>query len=157
MSGPRQLVLALMTVSLLGLASCQSDDVILPSADQAWNGLSDAQGSTSLRMDVQMFKGPAVPLGNGVARTWVAIDADGAPVSVGGGVSLTALHQHRRIRRQYPALARAAELVSTPLLRNMGTFGGNLCLDTRCNYYNQTYALCGVYPLASCTCPSLQG
>jgi 4-hydroxybenzoyl-CoA reductase subunit beta len=63
----------------------------------------------------------------------------GAPVSVGGGVSLTALHQHRRVRRQYPALARAAELVSTPLLRNMSTFGGNLCLDTRCNYYNQTY------------------
>jgi len=29
--------------------------------------------------------------------------------------------------------------VSTPLLRNMGTLGGNLCLDTRCNYYNQTY------------------
>src|SRR5205807_7813145 len=33
----------------------------------------------------------------------------------------------------------AAELVSTPLLRNMGTLGGNLCLDTRCNYYNQSY------------------
>jgi 4-hydroxybenzoyl-CoA reductase subunit beta len=37
------------------------------------------------------------------------------------------------------ALARAAALVSTPLLRNMGTLGGNLCLDTRCNYYNQSY------------------
>jgi 4-hydroxybenzoyl-CoA reductase subunit beta len=36
-------------------------------------------------------------------------------------------------------VARAAELISTPLLRNMGTLGGNLCLDTRCNYYNQTY------------------
>ncbi|HET8712704.1 MAG TPA: FAD binding domain-containing protein [Gemmatimonadales bacterium] len=33
----------------------------------------------------------------------------------------------------------AAALVSTPLLRNMGTLGGNLCLDTRCNYYNQSY------------------
>src|ERR1043166_6794921 len=32
-----------------------------------------------------------------------------------------------------------AGLVSTPLLRTMGTLGGNLCLDTRCNYYNQTY------------------
>jgi len=41
--------------------------------------------------------------------------------------------------KHYSALAKAAELVSTPLLRNMGTFGGNLCLDTRCNYYNQTY------------------
>src|SRR2546428_650202 len=36
-------------------------------------------------------------------------------------------------------VASAARLVSTPLLRNMGTLGGNLCLDTRCNYYNQSY------------------
>src|SRR6266571_3230696 len=39
----------------------------------------------------------------------------------------------------YSAVAHAAALVSTPLLRNMGTLGGNLCLDTRCNYYDQTY------------------
>jgi 4-hydroxybenzoyl-CoA reductase subunit beta len=63
----------------------------------------------------------------------------GTEVSVGAGVTLTVLHTHERVRKGYPALARAAELVSTPLLRNMGTFGGNLCLDTRCNYYNQTY------------------
>jgi 4-hydroxybenzoyl-CoA reductase subunit beta len=37
------------------------------------------------------------------------------------------------------AIATAANSVSTPLLRNMGTLGGNLCLDTRCNYYNQSY------------------
>src|SRR5436189_1819600 len=41
--------------------------------------------------------------------------------------------------RPYAAVATAARLVSTPLLRNMGTLGGNLCLDTRCNYYNQSY------------------
>src|SRR5439155_468238 len=38
----------------------------------------------------------------------------------------------------YPALAQAAGLVSAPQLRNVGTLGGNLCVDTRCNYYNQT-------------------
>jgi 4-hydroxybenzoyl-CoA reductase subunit beta len=37
------------------------------------------------------------------------------------------------------ALRQAAAQVATPLLRNMGTLGGNLCLDTRCNYYNQSY------------------
>jgi len=37
------------------------------------------------------------------------------------------------------ALRQAAVQVATPHLRNMGTLGGNLCLDTRCNYYNQTY------------------
>jgi 4-hydroxybenzoyl-CoA reductase subunit beta len=64
---------------------------------------------------------------------------EGAALSIGAGVTLTELHTHRRVRRGYPALAHAAELVSTPLLRNMGTFGGNLCLDTRCTYYNQSY------------------
>ena len=37
------------------------------------------------------------------------------------------------------SLARAAGLVAGPQLRNMGTLGGNVCLDTRCTYYNQTY------------------
>ena len=60
-------------------------------------------------------------------------------MTVGAGATLTALHTHTRLRRHYSALANAAKLVSTPLLRNMGTFGGNLCLDTRCNYYNQSY------------------
>jgi 4-hydroxybenzoyl-CoA reductase subunit beta len=58
---------------------------------------------------------------------------------VGPCVTLTDLCTHPTIRRHYHAIAHAAELVSTPLLRNMGTLGGNLCLDTRCNYYNQTY------------------
>jgi 4-hydroxybenzoyl-CoA reductase subunit beta len=58
---------------------------------------------------------------------------------LGAGITLTALAEHRKVRKTYPVVARAAELISTPLLRNMGTLGGNLCLDTRCNYYNQTY------------------
>jgi 4-hydroxybenzoyl-CoA reductase subunit beta len=37
------------------------------------------------------------------------------------------------------ALRQAAAQVATPQIRNMGTLGGNLCLDTRCTYYNQTY------------------
>jgi 4-hydroxybenzoyl-CoA reductase subunit beta len=37
------------------------------------------------------------------------------------------------------ALRQAAAQVATPQLQNMATLGGNLCLDTRCNYYNQTY------------------
>jgi 4-hydroxybenzoyl-CoA reductase subunit beta len=67
---------------------------------------------------------------------------DGTPesgVRVGAGVTLTELARHPLIVEHYPAVARAAHLVSTPLLRNMGTIGGNLLLDTRCNYYDQTY------------------
>jgi 4-hydroxybenzoyl-CoA reductase subunit beta len=60
-------------------------------------------------------------------------------LAIGAGITLTELHSHAKVRRHYPALAKAAELVSTPLLRNMGTIGGNLCLDTRCTYYNQSF------------------
>ncbi len=60
-------------------------------------------------------------------------------VSVGVGLTLTEVAAHAQLRHGHSVVARAAELVSTPLLRNMGTLGGNLCLDTRCNYYNQSY------------------
>ncbi len=57
---------------------------------------------------------------------------------IGAGVTLSTLANHPFIQRYYAALAAAAGSVSTPQLRNMGTIGGNLLLDTRCNYYNQT-------------------
>jgi len=57
--------------------------------------------------------------------------------NVGTCVTLTALSNIPTF--QHSAIGTAARLVSTPLLRNMGTLGGNLCLDTRCNYYNQSY------------------
>jgi 4-hydroxybenzoyl-CoA reductase subunit beta len=58
---------------------------------------------------------------------------------IGAGVTLTQLANDRILQQSYPALTIAAGLVSSPQLRNAGTIGGNLCLDTRCNYYNQTY------------------
>ncbi len=64
--------------------------------------------------------------------------ADGK-LMIGSCITLTELSAHPTLRRSVDAVANAAELVSTPLLRNMGTLGGNLCLDTRCNYYNQSY------------------
>ncbi|HEX5435730.1 MAG TPA: FAD binding domain-containing protein [Gemmatimonadaceae bacterium] len=60
-------------------------------------------------------------------------------MTVGAAVTLTALTRHPVIAERYPAVAHAADVVSTPLLRNMGTIGGNLLLDTRCNYYDQSY------------------
>jgi len=62
-----------------------------------------------------------------------------AGCAVGTCMTLSNLIAHQTMRQHYDTVAHAAELVSTPLLRNMGTLGGNLCLDTRCNYYNQTY------------------
>jgi 4-hydroxybenzoyl-CoA reductase subunit beta len=60
--------------------------------------------------------------------------------TIGAGTTLSAVARHPEIVRHYPGLATAASLVSSPQLRNMGTIGGNLCVDTRCNYYNQSFA-----------------
>ncbi|HWM77072.1 MAG TPA: FAD binding domain-containing protein, partial [Methylomirabilota bacterium] len=60
-------------------------------------------------------------------------------MTIGAGTILAAVSEHAEIARSYPALATAAGLVSSPQLRNMGTIGGNVCVDTRCNYYNQSY------------------
>ena len=60
-------------------------------------------------------------------------------VTIDGMMTLTAVSENQLLREHFPALARGAELVSSPALRNMGTIGGNLCIDTRCNYYDQNY------------------
>jgi 4-hydroxybenzoyl-CoA reductase subunit beta len=56
--------------------------------------------------------------------------------SFGGAVTLNEIVRYEKTPT---ALRQAAAQVATPQIRNMGTLGGNLCLDTRCNYYNQTY------------------
>ena len=68
------------------------------------------------------------------------ITGDGAGgLRIGASVTLTEICEHPIINRDYPVIAKAARTISTPLLRNMGTIGGNLLLDTRCNYYDQNY------------------
>jgi 4-hydroxybenzoyl-CoA reductase subunit beta len=59
-------------------------------------------------------------------------------VEIGALASLTAIEQSALLRRRYPVLTQAAATVASPLLRNMGTIGGNICLDTRCLWYNQS-------------------
>ena len=68
------------------------------------------------------------------------ITGDGkSGVRIGASVTLTDIVEHPLINRDYPVIAYAARTISTPILRNMGTIGGNLLLDTRCNYYDQNY------------------
>ncbi len=65
--------------------------------------------------------------------------ANGDGLSIGAGLTLTELIRQPQVRADYTSLWQAAAQVATPQLRNMGTIGGNLCLDTRCNYYDQSY------------------
>jgi 4-hydroxybenzoyl-CoA reductase subunit beta len=58
---------------------------------------------------------------------------------VGAGATLALVASDPSINAHFRGYAQAAGLVSSPPLRNMGTLGGNVCVDTRCNYYNQSY------------------
>ncbi len=60
-------------------------------------------------------------------------------LTIGASATLTEIVENEIIKRDYPVIASAARTISTPILRNMGTIGGNLLLDTRCNYYDQNY------------------
>jgi len=75
----------------------------------------------------------------GVHATCAGAERSNGRLTIGAGTTLTQLANHPLIQHRFPGLAKAASLVSTPQLRNTGTIGGNLCLDTRCNYYNQSY------------------
>jgi len=66
------------------------------------------------------------------------IDSSQSDIRIGGTATLASIIRDDNIRERFPAFARAVASISSPPLRNMGTIGGNLCVDTRCNYYNQT-------------------
>ncbi len=61
-------------------------------------------------------------------------------VEIGALTALTAIERSDLLRDLYPVLCEAAGTVASPVLRNMGTIGGNICLDTRCLWYNQSLA-----------------
>ncbi len=63
---------------------------------------------------------------------------NGSGARIGALTTLTEIAESPLVREKYGALATAASVISTPQLRNAGTLGGNLCLDTRCNWYNQS-------------------
>ncbi len=66
--------------------------------------------------------------------------ADGRPeLWVGATETLTTVARHPLVREHFPSLSTAAGVVAGPQIRNQGTIGGNLCLDTRCTYYNQSF------------------
>ena len=66
------------------------------------------------------------------------IHADEKSLELGASVTLSEIARHPAINRFYPVVAQAAAHIAGPTHRNMGTVGGNLCLDTRCIFYNQS-------------------
>jgi 4-hydroxybenzoyl-CoA reductase subunit beta len=66
------------------------------------------------------------------------IKVDTQTLEIGAAIKLADVATHADIARHYPVVAQAAKFIAGPTHRNMGTVGGNLCLDTRCIYYNQS-------------------
>jgi 4-hydroxybenzoyl-CoA reductase subunit beta len=77
-----------------------------------------------------------VDLGSIAGFAEIAFDSDG--LAIGAGVTLARLAADSRIAGPYRAIAEAAREVAGPQHRQAGTVGGNLCLDTRCVFYNQS-------------------
>jgi len=59
-------------------------------------------------------------------------------VEIGALTTIRAIERSEFLRQRYPVLTEAAATIASPVLRNMGTIGGNICLDTRCLWYNQS-------------------
>jgi len=96
-------------------------------------------GGTDLVVNMRHgIKRPALLVDlSGVAELNVlSVGCDG--VRIGAGVTIAALAAHAQVVERYAAVAQAAASIAGPAHRAMGTVGGNLCLDTRCVYYNQS-------------------
>ena len=72
-----------------------------------------------------------------VALRGIRRQADGG-AEIGALTSIRSIERSEFLREHFPVLAEAAATVASPTLRNMGTIGGNICLDTRCLWYNQS-------------------
>jgi 4-hydroxybenzoyl-CoA reductase subunit beta len=82
---------------------------------------------------------PAVVIGlKGLTELDYVGRSGNSGLAIGSMVSLETLEKSLLVLNEYPPLAQAVQLVAVPPIRNKATIGGNLCLDTRCIYYNQS-------------------
>src|SRR5438128_7938664 len=113
------------------------DDVIRARANLPASSLLG--GGTDLVVNIRRgIVAPPVLIDVNHVEELRAIKADARALDIGAAVQLAELAAHADVTRHYPVVAQAAGLIAGPTHRNMGTVGGNLCLDTRCLFYNQS-------------------
>ena len=97
-------------------------------------------GGTDLVVNLRRGIGdpPATLIDINRVRDMKGIDVAAEGIRIGAGVTIRELADDPRVGAGFPGLAAAAASIAGPTHRNMGTVGGNLCLDTRCIYYNQS-------------------
>jgi len=97
-------------------------------------------GGTALMVGLRYgLSKPAVVIGLKGLTELDYVDRNGSGgLAIGSMVSLETLEKSPIVLNEYPALAQAAQFVAVPPIRHKATVGGNLCLDTRCIYHNQS-------------------
>jgi 4-hydroxybenzoyl-CoA reductase subunit beta len=97
-------------------------------------------GGTDLlpSMKQKLFTPPYVLDLRGIGELRGIRNVPGDGIEIGALTTLSVIEHSAIIRRDYPVFYEAVKTVASPVLRNMGTLGGNVCLDTRCLWYNQS-------------------
>ena len=96
-------------------------------------------GGTDILVNIRRgIEAPGVLIDTGGVAELRAIKASAKRFEIGASATLSEIAEHPGLAKHFPAIAEAAGGVAGPTHRNMGTLGGNLCLDTRCIFYNQS-------------------
>ncbi len=96
-------------------------------------------GGTDILVNIRRgIEAPPVLIDTGGIAELRTIEANAKSFEIGASVTLTEIAEHPELAKHFPAIAEAAGSIAGPTHRNMGTLGGNLCLDTRCIFYNQS-------------------
>jgi 4-hydroxybenzoyl-CoA reductase subunit beta len=114
-------------------------DAVAMKADAGGDGVFVAGGTDLYPNMKRRQQTPGTVIGLSRIGELARVHEGAEGLAVGSAVALSELERDARIRQGYPGLAHAIAEISTPPLRNMGTLGGNLLLDTRCNYYDQNF------------------
>ena len=97
-------------------------------------------GGTDLVVNIRRgIETPPVLIETGRVPELRAISADGSGLAIGASATLEEISHHPGVIAHFPVVAEAASSIAGPTHRSMGTLGGNLCLDTRCVFYNQSH------------------
>ena len=96
-------------------------------------------GGTDLVVNIRRgIVAPSVLIDMNHLSELCTIKADKSVIELGSSVKLADVAAHAQVIKHYPVVAQAAGFIAGPTHRNMGTVGGNICLDTRCIFYNQS-------------------
>ena len=119
-------------------------DALAHLAEQAGEGTQTTRvlaGGTDLlpSMRQKLFKAENV-LDLRLIRELKGIRETAQGIEIGALTTLREIENSQLLKCDYPVLVEAAKTVASPVIRNMSTIGGNICLDTRCLWYNQSLA-----------------